>query len=169
MVSGRFAVAMCGRSVDIVIEFRHGPFSLRRSAVAPSPTGPERPMLQDLKKFLFKDSLIDVAVAFILATAFGLVVKSLVDDVLMPIIAAIVGKPDFSDIVIGIGDSDIRIGVFITVLVNFLIVGTVLFFIVRAITRATKGRQVQEEIAGPTEEVVLLEQIRDALVRGTRA
>jgi large conductance mechanosensitive channel len=125
-------------------------------------------MIQDLKKFLFKDSLIDVAVAFILATAFGLVVKSLVDDILMPIIAAIVGKPDFSDIVIAVGDTDIRIGVFLTVLVNFLIVGTVLFFIVRAITRATKGRQVQEEIAGPSEEVVLLQEIRDALVSGPR-
>lgn len=125
-------------------------------------------MLQDLKKFLFKDSLIDVAVAFILATAFGLVVKSLVDDVLMPVIAAIVGQPDFSDIVIAIGDTDIRIGAFVTVLVNFLIVGTVLFFIVRAITRATRGRRVQEDIAGPSEEVVLLQQIRDALVRESR-
>src|SRR4051794_20572046 len=103
-------------------------------------------MVQDLKKFLFKDSLIDVAVAFILATAFGLVVKSLVDDILMPIIAAIVGKPDFNDIVIALGDTDIRIGSFITVLINFLIIGTVLFFIVRAITRATKGRQVQEDV-----------------------
>ncbi len=126
-------------------------------------------MIQDLKKFLFKDSLIDVAVAFILATAFGLVVKSLVDDVLMPIIAAIVGQPDFNDIVISISETDVRIGAFITVFVNFLIVGTVLFFIVRAITRATRGRKVEEEIAGPTQEVMLLEEIRDALIRSPRA
>ncbi len=126
-------------------------------------------MLEDLKKFLFKDSLIDVAVAFILAAAFGLVVNSLVDDVLMPIIAAIVGKPDFSDIVIAISGTDIRIGTFITALVNFLIIGTVLFFIVRAITRATRGRQIEEDTAGPSQEVVLLEQIRDALARGPRA
>ncbi len=126
-------------------------------------------MIEDLKKFLFKDSLIDVAVAFILAAAFGLVVKSLVDDILMPIIAAIVGQPDFSDIVIALGDTDIRIGVFLTVLINFLIIGTALFFIVRAITRATRGRQVEEDTAGPTQEVVLLEEIRDALVRGPRA
>lgn len=126
-------------------------------------------MIQDLKKFLFKDSLIDVAVAFILATAFGLVVKSLVDDVLMPVIAAIVGKPDFSDIVIALGDTDIRIGVFLTAFVNFVIVGTVLFFIVRAITRATRGRKAEEDVAGPSQEVVLLEQIRDALVRDQRA
>lgn len=120
-------------------------------------------MLQDLKKFLFKDSLIDVAVAFILATAFGLVVKSLVDDVLMPIIAAIVGKPSFDDIVISLGDTPIKIGTFLTVFVNFLIVGTVLFFIVRAIQRVTAGRKVEEDTVGPTQEVVLLTEIRDAL------
>jgi large conductance mechanosensitive channel len=133
-------------------------------------------VLQDLKKFLFKDSLIDVAVAFILATAFGLVVKSLVDDVLMPIIAAIVGKPNFDDITITLssygsdagaraGDPKtvIEIGSFLTVFVNFLIVGTVLFFIVRAIQRVTAGRKAEEATAGPTQEVVLLTEIRDAL------
>ncbi|WP_026911987.1 large conductance mechanosensitive channel protein MscL [Patulibacter minatonensis] len=120
-------------------------------------------MIQDLKKFLFKDSLIDVAVAFILATAFGLVVKSLVNDILMPIIAAIVGKPSFDDVVINLGDTPIKIGVFITLFINFLIIGTVLFFIVRAIERATRGRKAEENTAGPTQEVVLLTEIRDAL------
>jgi large conductance mechanosensitive channel len=120
-------------------------------------------VVQDHKKFLFKDSLIDVAVAFILATAFGLVVKSLVNDILMPIIAAIVGKPSFDDVVITLGDTPIKIGVFLTLFINFLIVGTVLFFIVRAIERATRGRKVEEDTAGPTQEVVLLGEIRDAL------
>lgn len=140
-------------------------------------------MLQDLKKFLFKDSLIDVAVAFILATAFGLVVKSMVDDVLMPIIAAIVGKPNFDDIEIVLTSWDsagvvegvrhaagdprtvLEIGQFLTVFINFLIVGTVLFFIVRAIQRVTAGRKVEEATAGPTQEVELLTEIRDALER----
>lgn len=120
-------------------------------------------MLQDLKTFLFKDSLIDVAVAFILATAFGLVVKSLVDDIIMPVIAAIVGKPSFDDIIIRLGDTPVRIGSFLTVFVNFLIVGTVLFFIVRAIQRVTAGRKAEGNTAGPTQEVVLLTEIRDAL------
>ena len=122
-------------------------------------------MLQDLKKFLFKDSLIDVAVAFILATAFGLVVKSLVNDILMPVIAAIVGKPSFDDVVINLGDTPIKIGIFLTLFINFVIVGTVLFFIVRAIQRVTAGRKVEEATAGPTQEVELLTEIRDALVR----
>ncbi len=122
-------------------------------------------MLADLKKFLFKDSLIDVAVAFILATAFGLVVKSLVNDILMPLIAAIVGKPSFDDVVINLGDTPIRIGVFLTLFINFLIVGTVLFFIVRAIQRVTAGRKVEENTTGPSQEVVLLTEIRDALAQ----
>jgi large conductance mechanosensitive channel len=122
-------------------------------------------VLADLKKFLFKDSLIDVAVAFILATAFGLVVKSLVNDILMPIIAAIVGKPSFDDIVITLGDTPIKIGVFLTLFINFLIVGTVLFFIVRAIQRVTAGRKVEENTTGPSQEVVLLTEIRDALAQ----
>jgi large conductance mechanosensitive channel len=126
-------------------------------------------MLQDLKKFLFKDSLIDVAVAFILAAAFGAVVKSLVDDVLMPIIAAIVGQPNFDDIVIGIGEAEVRVGAFLTVFVNFLIVGTVLFFVVRAITRAMSFRRkdvADEKIV--SDEVVLLTEIRDSLAAPRR-
>ena len=128
-------------------------------------------MIQDLKKFLFKDDLIDIAVAFILATAFGLVVKSLVDDIIMPIIAAIVGKPDFNDIVIKIGDASIKIGSFITVFVNFVIIGTVLFFIVRAITKAMErsGRGKQPAPEAPDEEIILLTEIRDALNRPSAA
>lgn len=124
-------------------------------------------MIQDLKKFLFKGDLIDIAVAFILATAFGLVVKSLVDDIIMPIIAAIVGKPDFNDIVIKLGDASIRIGSFITVFVNFVIIGTVLFFIVRAITTAMErsGRGKKDAPEAPDEEIILLTEIRDALNR----
>ncbi|WP_040598566.1 large conductance mechanosensitive channel protein MscL [Patulibacter medicamentivorans] len=117
-------------------------------------------MLKELKDFLFKGNLVDIAVAFILATAFGLVVKSLVDDILMPIIAAIVGKPSFNDIVIDIGDAKIMIGTFITLVINFLIIGTVLFFIVKAITKVMKKEEAEE---GPSDEVALLTEIRDAL------
>jgi large conductance mechanosensitive channel len=123
-------------------------------------------MLQDLKKFLFKDSLVDVAVAFILAAAFGAVVKSLVENVIMPLIAALVGKPSFDDIVWKLGDTPIQIGMFLTAFVNFLIIGTVLFFVVRAITRVMSVRKketVDEKMV--SDEVVLLTEIRDALAR----
>ncbi|WP_022928792.1 large conductance mechanosensitive channel protein MscL [Patulibacter americanus] len=123
-------------------------------------------MLQDLKTFLFKDSLVDVAVAFILAAAFGAVVKSLVENVIMPLIAALVGKPSFDDIVWKLDDTPIQIGMFLTTFVNFLIIGTVLFFVVRAITRVMSVRKtetVDEKVV--SDEVVLLTEIRDALAR----
>ncbi|EHN11995.1 Large-conductance mechanosensitive channel [Patulibacter medicamentivorans] len=132
----------------------------RRSARSCLPPTPTHHMLKELKDFLFKGNLVDIAVAFILATAFGLVVKSLVDDILMPIIAAIVGKPSFNDIVIDIGDAKIMIGTFITLVINFLIIGTVLFFIVKAITKVMKKEEAEE---GPSDEVALLTEIRDAL------
>lgn len=126
-------------------------------------------MLQDLKKFLFKDSLVDVAVAFILAAAFGAVMKSLVENVIMPLIAALVGKPSFDDIVWTLGDTPIKIGVFLTAFVNFLIIGTVLFFVVRAITRVMSVRKketLDEKVV--SDEVVLLTEIRDALAAPRR-
>jgi large conductance mechanosensitive channel len=123
-------------------------------------------MLQDLKKFLFKDSLVDVAVAFILAAAFGAVVKSLVENVIMPLIAALVGQPSFDDIVWKVSGTPIQVGMFLTALVNFLIIGTVLFFVVRAITRVMSVRKketLDEKVV--SDEVVLLTEIRDALTR----
>ncbi|WP_210493279.1 large conductance mechanosensitive channel protein MscL [Patulibacter sp. SYSU D01012] len=123
-------------------------------------------MLQDLRKFLFKESLVDVAVAFILATAFAAVVKSLVNDVMMPLIAAIVGKPSFDEIVVMLGDTPIKVGTFLTALVNFLLIGTVLFFVVRTIVRVTQlrgGAKVDDEKV-VADEVVILRQIRDALM-----
>jgi large conductance mechanosensitive channel len=121
-------------------------------------------MLQDLKTFLFKDSLVDVAVAFILAAAFGAVVKSLVEDVIMPLIAALVGQPSFDRIVWRIDETPIQVGLFLTAFVNFLIVGTVLFFVVRAVTRVMSvGRKDTAEQKIVSDEVVLLTEIRDAL------
>nr|WP_246851984.1 large conductance mechanosensitive channel protein MscL [Patulibacter sp. SYSU D01012] len=122
--------------------------------------------MQDLRKFLFKESLVDVAVAFILATAFAAVVKSLVNDVMMPLIAAIVGKPSFDEIVVMLGDTPIKVGTFLTALVNFLLIGTVLFFVVRTIVRVTQlrgGAKVDDEKV-VADEVVILRQIRDALM-----
>jgi large conductance mechanosensitive channel len=115
-------------------------------------------VLQDLKKFLLRGNVIDLAVAVIIGIAFGLVVNSLVNDVIMAFIGAIFGKPNFDDLTFSIGDGVIRYGRFITAVVNFLIIGTVLFFIVRAVQQFFR----QEE--KPT-EVELLTEIRDELRR----
>ena len=116
-------------------------------------------MLRDLRKFLFRGNVIDLAVAVIIGIAFGVVVSSLVNDVLMAVIGAVFGKPNFNDLTFDLGDGVVRYGRFITALVSFLIIGTALFFIVRTaelfFNRAEKK---------PT-EVELLTEIRDELRR----
>lgn len=96
-------------------------------------------MWSELKAFLLRGDVITLAVAFIIGGAFNKIVDSLVGDVIMPIIGVIIGTPDFSSIVIG-GEADatgkivggIQIGNFLNAVVNFLIVGTVLFFLIKA-------------------------------------
>jgi large conductance mechanosensitive channel len=87
-------------------------------------------MLGEFKKFLLRGNIIDLAVAFIMAGAFALVVLSLVEDIINPIIAAIVGKPDFSDLTISVGDATITYGNFITTLINFVLIAIAVFFII---------------------------------------
>jgi large conductance mechanosensitive channel len=123
------------------------------------PAEGEGSMLKEFKEFAFKGNLIEVAVGLVLALAFTAVVTSLVDDVIMPIVAAIFGKPNFDDITFTIGDGVVRIGSFITVLVSFLIIALVLFLIVKAANRMMPKK---DEAAGPT-EIELLTEIRDSL------
>ena len=116
-------------------------------------------MLEDLRKFLLRGNVIDLAVAVIIAIAFGIVVNSLVSDVIMAFIGAIVGKPNFDDLTFDIGDGVVRYGRFITAVVNFVIIGTVLFFIVRAVQKVFRQQE------GKPTEVELLTEIRDELRR----
>jgi large conductance mechanosensitive channel len=95
-------------------------------------------VLEDLRKFLLRGNVIDLAVAVIIGIAFGIVVNSLVSDVIMAFIGAIVGKPNFDDLTFDIGDGVVRYGRFITAVVNFVIIGTVLFFIVRAVQKVLR-------------------------------
>ena len=90
-------------------------------------------MLGEFKEFALKGNLIELAVAFILGLAFSAVVLSLVDDVVLQIIAAIVGQPSFDGLSINFNDSAIRYGAFLTALINFLLIAFVLFLIVRAV------------------------------------
>jgi large conductance mechanosensitive channel len=116
-------------------------------------------MIQDLKKFLMRGNVVDLAVAVIIGIAFGIVVNSFVDDILMQIIAAIFGEPDFSDLTFKIGDGVIRYGSFINAVINFLIIGAALFFVVKLYEVFQRG---QEEEGEPT-ELDVLTQIRDEL------
>lgn len=118
-----------------------------------------RSWTQEFKDFVNRGNLVELAIAFVLAAAFGLVVNSIVAGVIMPIIAAIFGEPNFDSITIGIGDGVILIGTAITAIVNFLIVALVCFLIIKAYN---KMKGPVDEDAGPS-EVDLLIEIRDEL------
>mgnify|MGYP000294837786 CR=1 FL=1 len=85
-------------------------------------------MLKELKAFLLRGDVVALAVAVIIGGAFGKVIASMVDDVISPILGMITGNPDFSGVMLG----SIRIGNFINAVINFLLVGTALFFVVKA-------------------------------------
>ena len=120
-------------------------------------------MLKEFKEFALRGNLLDVTVGLVLALAFTGVVNALVHGVLMPIVAALFGEPNFDTITIGVGDrGEILIGSLITAIVNFLLIAWVLFLVVRAANRLRKPAPEAE--AAPT-EVELLTQIRDSLQR----
>ncbi len=125
-------------------------------------------MIQEFKAFIMRGNIVDLAVAVIIGGAFGLVVTAFTDGVLMAFVAAIFGKPNFDAVTFSVGDGEIMIGSFLTALVNFLIVAFVLFMVLKAMTAATtlrsKGNEdVVEETPAPSDEAILLTEIRDLL------
>ena len=141
-------------------------------------------MIKEFKEFIAQGDAFDLAVGIILGIAFGAVVSSLVDDVIMQLIGAIFGQPSFNAINIHWGDqlsgeaalavrdkypgledvyeNQIFIGALITKIINFLVVGLVLFFLVKAINKMKRPPQEVVVVAGPN-EIDLLTEIRDSL------
>ena len=91
-------------------------------------------MLEEFKDFLFRGNIVELAVAFVMGVAFATVVNSLVDNLVMPIIAMIIGKPDFSGLTFTINDAVFRYGAFITDVIQFVaIAAAVYFFVVKPV------------------------------------
>lgn len=123
-------------------------------------------MFREFKNFLFRGNLLDLATAVVIGTAFGAVVTSLVRDIITPMLAAIGGEPDFSRLVLRIGDGRITYGNFLNALVSFVIISAVIFLILKAASRAQKLISTpddQDQALPPTDEAVLLAEIRDLL------
>lgn len=124
-------------------------------------------MVSEFKEFINRGNVVDLAVAVVLGAAFGAVVTSFVDNVLMQVIAAVGGEPDFSSLVIDIGDGQIRYGAFLTAVVSFLIIAWAVFLVVKAInkmqTMRMRGATPVEEEPAPTPDQALLMEIRDLL------
>ncbi|PYI37788.1 large conductance mechanosensitive channel protein MscL [Arthrobacter psychrolactophilus] len=126
-------------------------------------------MLKGFKDFIMKGNVVDLAVAVVIGAAFGAVVNSLVENILMPLIAALFGSANFDSFaLLTINGVDIKFGVFLTVLVNFLIVAAAIYFMVvmpmnHIIARRNAKLGIKEEEAAVDPQVLLLTEIRDAL------
>ncbi len=125
-------------------------------------------MIQEFRDFIAKGNMIDIAVGFIMGVAFTALVGSLVENVLMPIVAIPFGEPSFNAVIWTVNGSEILVGSFITSLVAFLLVAVAVFFFIVKPYNGYKARtETPEEEAGPT-EVELLTEIRDSLASSGR-
>jgi large conductance mechanosensitive channel len=109
-------------------------------------------MLKEFKDFLMKGNIVDLAVAFVIGVAFAAVVNSLVTDLIMPIIAMIIGKPSFNDLTFTINDAIFRYGAFLTSLITFVSIAAAVFFFVVKPMDAMKARTAKEEEAVVSDE-----------------
>ncbi len=97
-------------------------------------------MLKGFKEFLFRGNVVDLAVAVVIGGAFGAVVAALVKDLLTPLIAALVGKPDFSALIFTVNGSKFLYGDFINAIVSFLLVGAAIYFFIVVPMKAITAR-----------------------------
>lgn len=124
----------------------------------------------EFKEFAIKGNVLDLAIGVIIGAAFKAIVDSLVNDIIMPIVGIIIGGKDFTSLVAKVGDAEIKYGSLIQTAVNFFIVAFCLFLLVKFVNRIkndfAKRKEEQEtvdETIEKSDEVVLLEQIRDLL------
>jgi len=122
-------------------------------------------MFKEFKKFIARGNVIDLAVGVIIGGAFGKIVTSLVNDVLMPAIGVVIGGLDFTSLSITIKDSKIMYGSFIQNVVDFLIVSFCIFVLVKIVNKLTHKKEEEAKVEEPKKsgEVLLLEEIRDLL------
>ncbi|UWG98677.1 large-conductance mechanosensitive channel protein MscL [Dehalobacter sp. DCM] len=136
-------------------------------------------MFQEFKQFIMKGNVVDLAVAVIIGGAFGKIVTSLVNDIIMPLLGLILGKINFTELkwVIvqgskgingseGVKEVAVLYGTFIQSVVDFLIIALAIFFMLKALSKLKRKKEVLEETPAPPEpsnEEVLLAEIRDLL------
>lgn len=129
----------------------------------------ENKFLKEFKEFISRGNVVDLAVGVIIGGAFGKIVTSVVNDILMPVIGVIIGGIDFKGLKLPIGDAEILYGNFIQNVIDFLIVAACIFVFVKVINKFFSKKE-EEEIKEEapvepvkSEEVLLLEEIRDLL------
>ena len=122
-------------------------------------------LIKEFKEFAMKGNVMDMAIGVIIGGAFGKIVSSLVDDVLMPLVGMIVGKVDFTTLSVKVGEAELFYGKFIQNIVDFLIVAFCIFMVLKGINKMNRKKEeapAPEAPKGPTQEELLTE-IRDLL------
>jgi len=119
-------------------------------------------MWKEFKAFVLRGNVMDLAIAVVIGAAFGAIVTSLVNDIIMPLVGIILGRIDFAALAIQIGSATVAYGKFIQAIVNFLIIALVIFWIMKAMIRLKK-QEAAAPPPGPTAEEKLLTEIRDLL------
>lgn len=126
---------------------------------------------REFREFAVKGNMVDMAVGIIIGVAFGKIISSLVNDVIMPPLGLLIGGVDFSELVIVLKQAEgeaeavvMRWGLFVNNLIDFLIIAVVIFMVIKAINRLKRKEEAIPEVPpAPTREQVLLEEIRDLL------
>jgi large conductance mechanosensitive channel len=118
-------------------------------------------MLQEFKSFAMKGNVVDLAVGVIIGAAFGKIVASLVEDVIMPLVGTLLGGVNFSGLALAVGSATLKYGKFIQTCLDFLIIAWAIFIAVKLINRLRKEEPAAP--AAPPKQEVLLEEIRDLL------
>ncbi|WP_175986521.1 large-conductance mechanosensitive channel protein MscL [Bacillus sp. Marseille-Q1617] len=120
-------------------------------------------MLKEFKKFALKGNVIDLAVAVVIAAAFGKIVSALVDYIIMPLVGTLLGGISFEHLTATVGDAVIEYGLFIQAIVDFIIIALSLFVFIQAFNRLKRKEEIAEKAPVVDPKVELLTEIRDLL------
>jgi large conductance mechanosensitive channel len=134
-------------------------------------------MIKEFKEFAMKGNLVDMAVAFVMGAAFGKVVSGFIDGMVMPVVGKLVAGVDFASLKyilsdaqidasgkVIVAEASIKYGEFITIMIDFMLVAVVMFMVIKAINKMKKKQaEIPATPAEPTEDQVLLREIRDLL------
>jgi large conductance mechanosensitive channel len=120
--------------------------------------------IKDFKAFAMRGNVVDLAVAVVIGAAFGKIVTSLVANIVTPLIGVLVGGVDFSSLEVAVGEATIQYGLFIQSVFDFIIVALAIFMAIKAMSKLKKEEEkLPESPKPPSEDIVLLREIRDSL------
>lgn len=140
---------------------------MAKKSITKNVTEKSKGLFNEFKQFIQRGNAFDLAVAVVIGNAFNAIVTSLVNDIMMPLIAAVLGEHDFSALCVTINGSAVNYGAFLEKVIDFLVVAFCIFVFIKLINNVLKKKEepkeeVKEE-PKKSDEVLLLEEIRDLL------